>query len=120
MLECLDFANSTSAQGERPVTTVAPQALMLLNDPFARARARAFAERLTREAGPGDDARVRLAFRLAMQRPPTENEVGAARRLLSAQRAEGSASPARQDAEHDAWESLCRAILNLNEVIHVD
>lgn len=120
LLECLDFANSTSAQGERPVTTVAPQALMLLNDPFARARARAFAERLTREAGPGDDARVRLAFRLAMQRPPTENEVGAARRLLAAQRAEGSASPARQDAQHAAWESLCRAILNLNEVIHVD
>ena len=46
LLECLDFANSTSAVGQRPVTTVAPQALLLMNDPFARARARAFVARL--------------------------------------------------------------------------
>ena len=120
LLECLDFANSTSAQGQRAVTTVAPQALMLLNDPFARSRARAFSMRLAREAGSGDDARIRLAFRLAVQRAPTESEVGAARRLLAAQQAEGVPGDAPNGAQNAAWESLCRAILNLNEVIHVD
>ena len=119
LLECLDFANSTSAVGQRPVTTVAPQALMLLNDPFARARSRAFAGRLLREAGPGDASRVERGFRLALQRGPTVRERDAALRLLRGQREEargaGEASP---DAV--AWESFCRALLNLNETVHID
>jgi hypothetical protein len=119
LLECLDFANSTSALGQRPVTTVAPQALMLLNDPFARAQARAFAARLTHEAGHDDDARIRLGFRLAVQRSPGAAEQAAARSLLEAQRRE-AAHLGLGDADLVAWESLCRAWLNLNEVVHVD
>ena len=92
---------------------------MLLNDPFSRARARAFAARLSREAGPGDDARIRRAFRLAVQRLPTHAELAAARDLLGAQRREAATVPGG-DAGQAAWESLCRALLNLNEVVHVD
>ena len=51
LLESFDFANSTSPVGTRPVTTTAPQALMLLNDSFVQSQAEALAARVTQEAG---------------------------------------------------------------------
>ena len=33
-----DFVDSTTSAGERPETTIAPQALYLMNNPFARRR----------------------------------------------------------------------------------
>jgi serine/threonine protein kinase len=49
----------------RPTSTVPQQALALLNSPFARARAEAFARRVQADAGPDADKRLALAFRLA-------------------------------------------------------
>lgn len=50
MLDIFDYSNTTSPLSERPVTTVAPQALLLLNDAFMQEQAKAFADRLGREA----------------------------------------------------------------------
>ena len=36
MLDAFDYSNTTSPLNERPVTTVAPQSLLLLNDDFMR------------------------------------------------------------------------------------
>lgn len=119
LLECLDFANSTSGTGTRPTTTVAPQALMLLNDSFVQTQAATFAERIRREAGPRTEAQITRAFQLAVQREPTKAEARAGRALLADQvehaQREGSAEPANV-----ALTSLCRALLNLNEVVYVD
>ena len=41
LLETFDYNNATSPISERPVTTVAPQALMLLNDAFVQDQAAA-------------------------------------------------------------------------------
>jgi hypothetical protein len=46
MLDAFDYSNTTSPLSERPVTTVAPQALLLLNDEFMQQQAAAFANRL--------------------------------------------------------------------------
>jgi hypothetical protein len=54
-LETLDYANYYSPLTERPVTTVAPQALLLLNDDFMREQAEAFAARLWREDAEGTE-----------------------------------------------------------------
>jgi hypothetical protein len=51
MLDTFDYSNTTSPLSERPVTTVAPQALLLLNDTFMREQAAAFADRLEKELG---------------------------------------------------------------------
>ncbi len=119
LLECLDFANSASASGTRPVTTIAPQALMLLNDGFVQQQAEALAGRLLREAGDDERRQIERAFLLAVQRRPTRTEINAARRLLADQRGramgEGAGDPARV-----ALRSFCRGLLNLNEVIYID
>jgi hypothetical protein len=120
LLECLDFANSTSGTGTRPVTTTAPQALMLRNDAFVREQGAALADRVRREVGEGGVvALVGRLHALAFQRAPTPREVEMARAFMSAQRsalaAEGHADPAA-----GAFQSLCRAVLNANEMFYVE
>jgi hypothetical protein len=119
LLECLDFANSTSGTGTRPTTTVAPQALMLLNDSFVQAQAAAFAERVRREAGAKLERQITRAFQLAVQREPTKAEVQAAKTLLADQTARARSEGAKEP-EAVALRSLCRALLNLNEAVYVD
>ena len=119
LLESLDFANSASPSGTRPITTTAPQALMLLNDSFVHAQAAALAERVVREAGEQPETQVTRAFQLVLQRGPTESELRAVQSLLADQRrraiAEGTAQP-----ERAALKSFCRGLLNVNEMIYVE
>jgi flagellar motor protein MotB len=90
--------NVTSEQ--RTQTTIPQQQLFALNSPFIMAMAKAFAERVGREAV-DDEGRVRLAWRLAYGRSPKADEVAAAMEYLAAE---------RQD-----WERLCHALLMSNE-----
>ena len=119
LLESFDFANSTSPVGIRPVTTTAPQALMLLNDSFVQSQAEALAARVMQEAGAETHAQVTRAFQLVLQRDPSPSERKAADEFLADQRklsvAEKSADPDRK-----ALMSLCRGLLNINEMIYVD
>lgn len=119
LLECFDFAQTALPSGTRPVTTTAPQALMLLNDVFMRNQASALAERIKREAIPDPSARIEHAFKLVLQRKPAETEIEAARTFLAKQRAQAEAETAAAPDE-TAWTSFCRAMLNLNEFIYVD
>jgi mono/diheme cytochrome c family protein len=84
-LEAFDYNNTSSPLAERPVTTVAPQALMLLNSDWTQDRAQAFADRLAREAGTDAQARVRLAYELALGRAPTPDETRVALDFLCRQ-----------------------------------
>jgi hypothetical protein len=128
LLECFDAANGTVPTGQRSRTTVAPQALTLLNDPWIQIQAAAFADRVTREAGTDRDRQIQRAFALALQRPPTAAEAKAARNLLRDQAAAvtlhlqnnhpNRLPSAPQACVPDAaLVSLCRGLLNVNEVL---
>jgi hypothetical protein len=119
LLESLDFANSTLPAGVRPVTTTAPQALMLLNDAFMQDNAAALADQVTREAGPFGSHWTQLAFEHVLQRAPSGVESEAASRLVADQRQLAARSEA-SDPDRAALESLCRGLLNLKEMIYVD
>jgi hypothetical protein len=62
---------------------VPPQALFLLNSPFALDHARFAAERLLAEPHCDDASRIDRAFRLALGRPPSVAEIATARRFLA-------------------------------------
>jgi hypothetical protein len=128
LLECFDAANGTVPTGQRSRTTVAPQALTLLNDPWIQIQAAAFADRVTREAGTDRDRQIQRAFALALQRPPTAAEARAARNLLRDQAAavrldpkndhpSGLRTVPQPGAPQAALVSLCRGLLNVNEVL---
>ncbi|HEX8200729.1 MAG TPA: PSD1 and planctomycete cytochrome C domain-containing protein [Isosphaeraceae bacterium] len=73
-----DFADPSLVVGRRDASTVAPQALFLMNHPFALEQARHAALRLLAGPDRDDPARVDRAGQLALGRPPTAAE----RRLL--------------------------------------
>jgi hypothetical protein len=104
LLESFDLPDNSTSCPRRQVSTIAPQALMLLNSPLTADAARAFAARVEREAGKEPSQQVHRAFELALQRSPDAAESIACERLLR---------------EHSLAE-LCRALLNLNEFVYVD
>jgi hypothetical protein len=122
MLEVLDFCDTARPASRRNVTSVAPQALTLLNGEFVNRQAAHFAARLDREAGDGAGARVERAFLLALARRPTASERAAALRFLdetAARVAAEQAAPADL-ARRAALEQFCRAMFNVNEFVFPD
>ncbi len=73
-LEVFDFAEQGMVTGSRDSTTVATQALYLLNDPFVRQQSQALAGRLLQRSDLGDAGRVQLAYRLTLGRAATAQE----------------------------------------------
>jgi hypothetical protein len=74
-LEVFDFAEQGMVTGSRDTTTVAPQALYLLNDPFVQRQALNLAVRLLRRTELNDESRLDLAYRLTLGRAATAPEV---------------------------------------------
>src|SRR5262249_39253432 len=104
-------------------TTVAPQALALLNDKFVRARATEFAQRVEKEAGARSDARVDLAWRLALGREPSAGELASAIAFINGQLQQRSIrepNKSNDEAKQLALADFCQAIFALNEFIYVD
>ncbi|QDU18442.1 PSD1 and planctomycete cytochrome C domain-containing protein [Urbifossiella limnaea] len=112
LFQAFDAPDAQQCSGKRNITTVVPQALAVLNDPFVRARAADFADRLMRDADP-----VGRAYRLAFARPPTtaEREAGVA---FLARRERDRAG--RGDPKRDALADYCQVLFGLNEFIYVD
>ena len=82
-LEAFDFAEQGMVTGSRDNTTVATQALYLLNDPFVRSRAHDLADRLLAQTDLDDLARVNRAYRLTLGRWATSEEVDRAKNFLA-------------------------------------
>jgi hypothetical protein len=126
-MELLDFADTNTSCEQRPVSTIPTQALTLLNGEFWNTQADHFAERLIREAGDQPGAQVERAYRLALCRGPTADELSAGLAFLDRQAAqiiaEDSAREAGQPARNAprvALAALCLVIYNLNEFVYVD
>jgi len=105
--EAFDRPDTNASCPRRAVTTIAPQALSLLNGRIAIDSARALADRVAREAGADPASQVDRAYRLTLGRKPDEAEL----RLSLAFLAEGNTS---------ALADFCLALLNLNEFVYVD
>src|SRR5207253_1744177 len=70
-----DGPDAQASCGRRENTTVAPQALALLNDSIVRASALAFANRALENAGDRVNDQVRWAWRNALGREPSDSEL---------------------------------------------
>src|SRR5438445_1716745 len=73
-LEVFDFAEQGMVTGSRDATTVATQALYLLNDAFVRRQSLAMADRLLHRSESDDAERIDQAYRLTVGRPATTKE----------------------------------------------
>ena len=115
-LALLDAPNSTDSCSQRAVSTTGPQALTFLNGAFMTSRAAAFATRLVSEAGTAMPGQIQLAFRLAMCRPPTAEELAMSMTFLSEQaKLPPNGTQPDKDPARRALEALCLVLLNTNE-----
>ena len=92
-----DLPEPLVSQAVRPTTTVAPQALFLMNAPEVREWSKKFANRL--ESEPTPQAKVTRAFLLALGRKPTETELDQSVTFLKTQ----------------DLADFCQVVLGLNE-----
>lgn len=107
------------SQGGRPTTTVAPQALLLMNGPQVREWAEAFARGAQAASGADAAAAIDWTYRRALGRNPTATERDDAVRFLNVQQATYAAE-SRTDAAAMALADLCQVILALNEFAYVN
>ena len=122
LMDSFDQPTPDQPAPARATTTIAPQALILLNSTFMDNNAAAFAERVVREAGDERPKQVDRAFRLALLRPPAEQERQLALEFLDRQKAEFQ-SVGKNDvaaSERHALTAMCRMLFNLNEFMYVD
>ncbi len=124
----------------RPASTVAPQALMLMNSDFILKQSARFAARLQREAPEGVQNQLIRAWQLAFGRPPTAKEMLGAQefierqtaRMKEIQTATPDSKPKKTEATGalppqeptgptaQALTSLCQALLSSNEFLYID
>ncbi|MBI2925079.1 MAG: DUF1553 domain-containing protein, partial [Verrucomicrobia bacterium] len=128
----------------RQSSTVATQALMLMNSDFILKHAARFAQRLRHEAGDDPRAQVLRAWQLAFSRLATEKEISDTLDFLTQQRdqlkalqemepppkadKQGEAKDATKEArpvekpdpQSQALTSLCQALLSANEFLYAN
>ena len=134
MLANFDAPSREECTVDRPLSTTPQQALTLLNDPSFVEAARAFAKKLLLAPKVKNDSqRVKLAIETALLRPARDRETASLLAFLATQRAyytahedealkllqrgPGSEVTPLKPAEHAAWTSLARVVLNLHETI---
>jgi hypothetical protein len=120
LLNLFDGADPELVTGQRDVTTVAPQALYLMNAPLVLEQSEAAARKILSDARLADDtARVQYAFLRILGRPPTPQQRDDALALVAdfAQTLPRGSSPQQRQVE--AWASLCQALIASAEFRYV-
>ena len=116
VLDLFDFAEPTMVIGSRDTTTVATQALFLMNDHFVIEQAHNLALHVQNATGTDDAGRVDLAYRLTVARPPTAPEKARLAYLSDFQHeAVQTTKDSGKAAKSDAWASFCQALLGSAE-----
>jgi hypothetical protein len=114
LFEAFDFADPSTPTGRRTVSTVAPQALFLMNHPFVREQANAAAAKLLAEPGLDDAGRTVRAYRFTLGRAATKAEIKDIREFLS------SARPADARGQQEAWSQVFHALFGSIDFRYVE
>jgi hypothetical protein len=104
MMQIFDAPNTATSCARRETSTVAPQALALMNSEFTVGQAEKFASRIREQAGEDQEASVEAAWRLALGRPPSPEE-----RLTALDYLRRNSLP-----------RLCLLMFNMSEFVYVD
>jgi hypothetical protein len=132
MLEVFDLASTQETCPRRDVTTIAPQALSLLNSKLSREWSEAVTARVIHDAGPQFPAEMDRAYILAYSRHPDAQEkdlaltfLGRQLKILTERAAAGEKIsqipdlPSGMDPlQAAALVDFCQALINSNEFVY--
>jgi hypothetical protein len=119
MMQVFDAPEALTSVGERPTTTIAPQALLLMNNPHVRAYARNFARRIAPDAKTFVEEAVKAGYQVALTRPPTAEELADSVAFVKGQMESYQAAKKGDDREL-ALADFCQVLMCLNEFVYVD
>jgi hypothetical protein len=121
VFQAFDFADPSASNGKRVPTTVAPQALFMLNDKVMLRSSQALAKRLLARASDDTSARIEGAYLDVLGRRPTPAEVARSAEYIS-----------RFDQELErlgtdpkvrplkTWQTFAQALLSSSEFLYID
>jgi mono/diheme cytochrome c family protein len=119
MMQLFDQPEPLVSVGNRPSTTIAPQALAFMNSPHVRGYAQSFAAKLMPATKKSLAESVTMGYQMAVGRAPDETELHDAVVFLESQtasyEAEKKASP-----EQLALADFCQVLFGLNEFVYVE
>jgi hypothetical protein len=118
ILECFDLPRPTPNCLERNISTVAPQALHLLNNKTISQLTVSFADRVVQEAGTDAAQQIEQCYQLALGRSPTSGEKELAAETLH--RLQEAWNKTESDPDHKALANLCHILINSAEFIYID
>ena len=117
MLQVFDTPEPLVSQGQRPTTTVAPQALLLMNNPHIR-KFCVDGAKLLLEENPDNSSLINELYNRSLSRQPTKQEMTQALAFLQSQTdlyLKSGTSPAPEMATAD----LLQVMLCLNEFCYI-
>jgi len=124
VLQAFDFPDPNVMNGDRNSTTVAPQALFMMNGKLLLDQASKMAQSLLKRKEFDAAARVTAAYELALSRPPSQSEITRALAFVQRYSDELSKKPAQGEnktpLEVRAWQGLCQVLLASNEFVYID
>jgi hypothetical protein len=121
VFQAFDFADPSASNGKRVPTTVAPQALFMMNDPLVLRASEAMGRRLLAEPNLDEAGRIRLAYLKAYARSPSEKETARASAYLRRFEADLDANQVASEARPvRAWQALCQALFAASEFLYLD
>ena len=115
LFEVFDFADINQPIAQRTTSTVATQALFLMNSPKVIEQARSAAD-LVLKSSPETDKRIDIAFQNSLQRPPTAKEQSHVRDFLESSLS-GNATP---DDLRDLWARFIQTLWSTPEFRFLD
>ncbi|HEY2839788.1 MAG TPA: DUF1553 domain-containing protein [Pirellulales bacterium] len=115
--QAFDFAEPTTIKGDRESTTIASQALFMMNGDVMNEESARVAARLVADYPEDRTARVQDLYASSLGRTPTAPEIA---RALSFVDRYATELPSGENAQCQAWQALCRVLLSSNEFLYVE
>ena len=118
VLQTMDFPDPAVSNGDRITTTVAPQALLMMNSDLVEKGTRQLAESV---ATIPPDKRTDTVYRLILGRQPSGDDADIARQFIT--KAESLARQQGTDQTEaiiKAWQSFSRVLLSSNDFMYVE
>ena len=124
MLETFDLPQMNPACQVRPNSTVAQQALYLMNNDTVRQLSESFAMR-AQEKATGTDEQIQWIYQTALSRPPTAEELKLGRSTLSQLQQTWreqlqAEKKSTLDAPHLALKTYCHTLMNSAAFLYID
>lgn len=119
VFQLFDYADASVSKSRRNSTTVAPQALFLMNSDFVIDAAENLANQLTQAESQTDEERLRTLYLVCFGRMPTEVETRRALRFLADCPPPTSQTDPHQMTRQQAWQTLCHVFFDSNEFLYI-